>query len=104
MSRKTGVHTSFSSWHVIYRTEYKIISALDNKTRKMVNLHTGDHTNTLIVQELCSQNVGLREVLLLGTEIPGRRDRPMTSLVHVDDSVAGFIHNFSTTCRLLLLK
>ena len=47
---------------------------------------TGDDTDSLIVQELGAQHVGLGHVLLLSPELPSRTDRPVSSLVGIDDS------------------
>jgi hypothetical protein len=46
---------------------------------------TSDHSDTIIVEELCGQHVGLGHVLLLGPKLPSRRDRPVTSLIGVHD-------------------
>jgi hypothetical protein len=49
---------------------------------------TSDNTDSVIIQELGGQHVGLGHVLLLGPELEPRRDRPVSTLVAVDDSIA----------------
>ena len=49
---------------------------------------TGNDTNSVIIQELGGQYVGLGHILLLGPELESRGDRPVSTFVAVDDSIA----------------